>query len=657
MVQHLITKAIILYNNQKKLTLKSMKRLLIYLLVMLSAFARAANPDTTLMTIGNHQVSLGEFEYLYHKNNQIASSEPSSLDEYFDLFINFKLKVIAAEEAGYDTVPSFIKELAGYRDQLAEPYLKDQDLTDQLLLEAYNRLKEEVEASHILIRINGTSHQDSVAAYNKIMEARKKVLAGEDFASVAKSYSEDPSAANNGGHLGYFSGFQMVLPFEETAFNTAIDEVSMPFTSRFGYHVLKVHNRRPSRGEVSVSHILLLDNEHMTEEEHAQKKEKIYNIYQQLLDGKEFEKLAKEYSEDHGSSTRGGSIGFIKSGQTIPPFENAAFALKENGDISEPVKTRFGWHIIRLDSKRGLASFEDKKADIKRRLARDERGDKPERVFIDKLKKEYHFTTNKEALNELYQLSENVKVDSAFKAQLSTMDKALISYGDASKTQNDFAQYALKKSPKKAEFKKHFSDFVSETLKEYEKSRLEIKYEDFRYLMQEYHDGLLLFEISNKLVWGKASEDTLGLEKFYKKNKKQYRFTDSCYQAEVKLFKDSASHSSYLAMKDEMPIEAIQDSLNTNEKVFDIIEGFYKLGDDRSIDALAFNKDATHLNEKYPFIINDGQWYYKGDIKPLAATRGACISDYQNKLEEQWIKQLRRQHKVRINKDIKALVQ
>ena len=459
------------------------------------------------------------------------------------------------------------------------------------------------------------------------MEAREKVLAGEDFASVAKSYSQDPSAANNGGHLGYFSGFQMVLPFEETAFNTAVGEVSMPFTSRFGYHILKVHDRRPSRGEVSVSHILLLANEHMTEEEHAKKKEEIFNIYQQLLDGEEFEKLAKEYSEDHGSSTRGGSIGFIKSGQTIPPFENAAFALKENGDISEPVKTRFGWHIIRLDDKRGLASFEDKKADIKRRLARDERGDKPERVFIDKLKAEYHFKTDKQALEELYAMSKNAKVDSAFRAELSKMNKTIISYGEISKTQHDLAQYSLKKSTKNADFEKDFSAFVTKSLKDYEKSRLEIKYEDFRYLMQEYHDGLLLFEISNELVWGKASEDTLGLEKFYKKNKKQYRFADSCYQADVKLFKDSTSHANYLAMKDAMSLAAIKDSINASEKVFETIEGFYRLGDDKDIDALAFNRDDNDLNEKYPYIINEGQWYYKGDIKPLAATRGACISD------------------------------
>lgn len=633
-----------------------MKHILTFLLVAFSALALANSTDTTLMTIGGRDISLGEFEYLYHKNNQVAATESSSLDDYIDLFINFKLKVIAAEEAGYDTVPSFIKELSGYRDQLAEPYLKDQDLSDQLLTEAYGRLKEEVEASHILIKVNGNSPNDSLVSYNKIMEARQKLISGEDFASVAKAYSQDPSAVQNGGHLGYFSGFQMVLPFEEAAYNTPIGEVSMPFTSRFGYHILKVHNKRPSRGEVNVSHILLLANDNMSEEVHAKKEKEINSIYNALLEGAIFAEMAEEHSEDHGSSSKGGNIGFIKAGQTIAPFEDAAFALKNKGDISAPVKTRFGWHIIRLEEKRATASFDKMKDEIKRRLAKDERGTQPEKVFINRLKAEYDYNVNQEALKALYDASKGATVDSAFQEQLKSYKETAISYGNIEKTQYDLAQFAISKSPKSADFKSHFNNFEKHCLIEHEKAQLEDKYEDFRFLMQEYHDGLLLFEISNEKVWEKASKDEEKLKKFYKKNKKAYRFKDSCFQADIKLYKDSTTFSNYESLKGSLEGKALKDSLNVGGLDYETMTGFYKLGDNQIIDDIVYGISKSAVNEKYQIIDKQGQWYVKGDIKPFDATRGACISDYQEYLEKRWIKQLRKKYKTVIDKDVKALI-
>lgn len=633
-----------------------MKRIFTFLFVTFSALAMAIDTDTTLMTIGGRDISLGEFEYLYHKNNQVAASESSSLDEYIDLFINFKLKVIAAEEAGYDTVPSFIKELSGYRDQLAEPYLKDQDLSDQLLQEAYERMKEEVEVSHILIQIEGNNAKDSLTAYNKAIEARQKIMNGQDFKTVAKAYSQDPSAAKNGGYLGFFTGFQMVLPFEEAAYNTPVGDVSMPFTSRFGYHILKVHDRRPSRGEVNVSHILILTNDKMSDEVLAMKEKEINVIYNSILNGSDFEKLAEKTSEDHGSSSNGGNIGFIKSGQTIAPFEDAAFALKNIGDISAPVKTRFGWHIIRLEDKRQTASFDKMKSEIKRRLAKDERGTKPERVFINKLKSEYDYKINAEALNALYNASKGATIDSAFKASLKAYHQTVISYGNASKTQYDFAQFALSQSPHSSDFKPQFEAFEKNSLLEYEKSRLEEKYDDFKFLMQEYHDGLLLFEISNEMVWEKASQDEEKLKKFYKKNKKEYRFKDSCYQADIKLFKDSTIYDSYLTLKDTLTPKALKDTLNVAGLDFETMTGFYKLGDNIIIDDIVYGIGESAIDEKYKVVTDHGRWYVKGDIKPFEATRGACISDYQEYLEKRWIKQLRKKHKTVINKDIKSLI-
>ncbi len=629
-----------------------MKRNLIFLLTLVTSLGFAINENTTLMTIGQQNISLGEFEYLYQKNNQITSADTSSLEEYIDLFANFKLKVIAAEDAGYDTVPSFIKELDGYREQLAEPYLKDQDLSEKLLHEAYDRMKEEVEASHILFSIKSDAPEDTLAAYNKALKARDEIINGTDFKDVAKKYSEDPSAAANGGYLGYFSAFQMVLPFEEAAYNTPVGEISMPFRSKFGYHILEVHNRRKTQGEVNISHILLLANDQMSETVLEEKEKEIYNIYNELVNGADFEKIAKEKSEDHGSSVRGGNIGFIKSGQTIAPFEEAAFALKNKGDISAPVHTRFGWHIIRLDGKKGLSSYEEKEADIRRRLARDERGNKPELIFINKLKKEYNFKINTQAIDDLYTKVKGKTPDSLFTVMLNTLQDTVITYGNSGKTQKDFAQYCLKKSPKSVNFASHFADFEKDALINYEKSRLELKYEDFRYLMNEYHDGLLLFEISNNMIWSKASEDKEGLAKFYKKNKKNYLFNDSCYHADIIYIKDSSVNQVYLSLKDTMTMKAIKDSLNKKEEMIKTESGFYTLGDNAVVDAKAFGKTNKNINEKFNIITMSGKRYDKGDIKPLDATRGACISDYQEFLEDKWIKKLRRQYKIKVNKEV-----
>lgn len=628
-----------------------MKQSFLFLLVAISTLASAINKDTTLMTIGGKEISLGEFEYLHKKNNQVVSEDENTLSEYVDLFVNFKLKVIEAEETGLDTVSSFVKELAGYRDQLAEPYLKDQNLDEQLIKEAYERLKEEVEASHILIKLEGDIPTDTLKAYNKAMEARAKVIAGEDFANVAKEYSEDPSAVSNGGHLGFFTGFQMVLPFEEAAFNTPIKGISMPVRSRFGYHIIKVHNRRPSSGEVNISHILILSNEQMSNEERAKKKAKAFSIYDEIQEGGDFEKLAEENSEDHGSASRGGNIGNIKRGQTIPPFEEVAFSMTVIGEISKPVQTRFGWHIIRFEGKKDLPSYDDKKADIKRRLARDERGTKPEKIFIANLKREYNYTIDSDNLEALYARVKDQKMDSTLKAELEMMTAPIMSFGDTMQTQADFAKYCISKKANGTDFELQFTEYEKTTMLDYEKSRLEDKYPDFKYLINEYHDGLLLFEISNQKVWGLASKDEEGLAKFHKKNKKKYKFTDTSFGGTIVYYKDSSALNTYDTLLTSLTEKEARDSLNKKSLIIKSEKGFFTIGENAIVDYYAFNK-GDKPTSTYEIIKTNGKFYEAEDVKPLDATRGAAISDYQNYLEEKWIKKLRRKYKVKINDEI-----
>lgn len=628
-----------------------MKHLLLFFTLLTMSTLGATNADTTLMTIGDREISLEEFKYLYNKNNQVSDSDENSMEDYVDLFVNFKLKVIEAEDLGMDTISSFVKELGGYEAQLAEPYLKDQDLNEQLIVEAYNRLKEEVEASHILVEINSKHPNDTLRAYNEAMSIRQEILDGKDFAIAAKEYSTDPSAAKNGGNLGYFTGFQMVLPFEEAAFNTPVGEISLPVRSKFGYHIIKVNNRRPASGEVSVSHILILANEGMSKAEAQEKETQANSIYKNIQEGASFDKLASEYSEDKGSASKGGSIGFIRRGQTIPPFENAAFNLTEKGQIAPPVLTRFGWHIIRLDDKRGIPTYENKKADIKRRLARDERGDKPEVIFLNKLKKEYNYTINEENRDALYTAIKGQKVDSTFLVKLSEMNEPILSFGEKTVTQYEYAQYCAKKTSDGTDFASKWKVFEKETLMAYEKTQLSRKYPDYKNLTKEYHDGLLLFEISNEKVWGKASSDEKGLTKFYKKNKKNYLFEEATYEGQIIYLKDSSAYTSYIAMKETLDNEAISDSLTA--EVMKVETGFYTKGDNKNVDAQVYGTEA-YENANYAVTLVTGTLLEEGSIKPLKATRGACISDYQEYLEAKWIKSLRKTYKVKVNKAILA---
>ncbi len=633
-----------------------MKQLISFVLLMNVTFLFGINKDTTLITIGDQKISLGEFEYLHDKNNQVVTEKENSIDEYLEMFINFKLKVKNAEDLKMDTATQFIKELQGYRKSLAQPYLTDQDMDEKLLHEAYDRLKEEVEASHILIQISSDAPQDTLKAYNKAIEARNKIIQGEAFDKVAKEYSTDPSVAQNGGYLGFFSGFQMVLPFETAAYNTPVGEVSMPARSRFGYHIIKVHSRRPSMGQIKVSHILLMTNDGMDDEQKAEKKEKAFEIYHRIEAGEDFAKMAKEYSDDHGTAPKGGEIGYIRSGQTIPPFEKAAYALKENGDVSEPVQTRFGWHIIRLEDRKGVPSFDEEKNNIKKRLARDKRGKEPEEAFLNKLKEEYHYTINQENLEALYAAAKKKRLDSTLRSKISEMNDTIITFGDQAKLQSDLAKYTWTKSPSGTNFESLFSDFEKKSLIDYEDSRLEEKYPEFKYLINEYHDGLLLFEISNQKVWGKASSDEEAINKFYKKHKKDYRFDDSCFGGTIIYLKDSSSLAQYDSLLNlNYSISTIKDSLNTKDVMMKTEQGYFSEGDNKAIDYLKFNKEKA--NYTHNILRKQGQMYSEGDIKPLAATRGAVISDYQDYLEKKWVKALRKKYKIKVDKDLLSTVE
>lgn len=643
-----------------------------------------AGPDSILLRIDGKPVTIAEFERIYKKNNTKDNTiDAKSIEEYLELFINFKLKVTEAEKTGLDTSKSFKTELSGYRKQLAKPYLVDKDIDEGLLKEAYERMQSDVHASHILIKLDpGAAPKDTLEAWNKILKARKRVTDGESFDAVAKEVSEDPSAKDNAGNLGYFTAFQMVYPFESAAFNTKPGEISMPFKTNFGYHILKVHDKRKASGEIKTAHIMVITPKGTSPEDEEKAKKRIFDIHEKLKAGEDFTKVAKENSDDKGTASKGGDLPWFGTGRMVPEFEQAAFALKNNGDISAPVKTSFGWHIIKRIEKRDVGNYEDVKADIKNKISKDERADRSRQAVIAKLKKDYSYKeftnapvpvkgkqaknvkpTEKRNLDDFY----TVVTDSIFNGkwsleEASKLQKNLFSIGDSIYTQQDFSKYLLKYNRKGQ--KMNITEFVDSKFKEftdakiikYEEDRLENKYPDFRYLMNEYHDGILLFELTDRMVWSKAIKDSVGLKDFYEKNKTKYTW-DTRYDLKVfqckneKIFKKA--FSLFTDEKKKLGAEEIMKSVNKKDTT-DMVageKGLFLKGDNKIVDA-----KADLLKDKPVFTGADGNKIIQikrvdPQPKSLDEAKGLITADYQTFLEDQWIKDLRNKYKVEVFKE------
>lgn len=646
-----------------------MKTLFVSLSVLLISGSLAAKgKDPALMTINGKPVLKSEFEYIYNKNNSNNALDKKSLEEYVDLFVNFKLKVEEAKSQGIDTTKSFINELSGYRDQLTKPYLTDSKAEESVLKEAYERLKEDVEVSHILIRVEqNAAPEDTLKAWNKMQDVLKR-LEKEDFADVAKETSEDQSAQDNGGYIGWITGFRTVYPFENRAYNTPVGTISKPVRTAFGYHVIKVHKRRFSPGEILVSHIMKFTSQG-DDAGNARAKNQIDSLYQLVKNGADFGQVASTNSEDRGSAAKNGELPWFGTGRMVAEFEQAAFALKTPGEISEPVQSAYGWHIIKLLDTKPIPSFESKKAEIERQVKRDERAQKGQKAFVEKLKKDYKLKMQKGTYTEDFYalLKDRTLTDSAFlaDADAAKLNKVMFTFAKKKFKQDDFLAY-LKKNPAtnktaaKEIIDEKLNAFIEKELLAYENSQLENKYEDFRLLMQEYHDGILLFEVSNNEVWEKASKDTAGLAAFFKKNKEKYSWDKPHFKGRIiqckteDIFKKA---NEIVKVQSKDSVDKYLRQLNDSVVNIKTDKGLYVQGDNKFVDHFIFKSlDEVEKDAKYPYVFVPGVMlnYTPEDYTDV---RGLVTADYQEYLEKEWIKMLREKYPVKINQKVLKSVQ
>lgn len=479
------------------------------------------SPSDKLLTIDKQEVTAAEFERIFNKNYNIQPAAQQSIQDYFDMFLKFKLKVCAAVDARLDTATTFKQEFRNYRDQLARNYLTDSATTNQLIHEAYERTINEANVSHIMVRIPvNPTPADTLAAYQKIMKIRERLNAGEPFDKLATEVSDDPSAKTNHGNLGYFGAFHFPYSFETAAFTTKTGEISTPVRTTFGFHLIKVEARRPSPGEIKVAHIMLAVPQDAPESEWKYNKSRIDSLYQRIKNGEDFGQLAENYSDDQNSAKQKGELQWFGSGVMVPEFENVAFQLKTPGQISQPVRSAAGWHILKLIDKRGIPTFDQAKASLKAKLQNNDRVAIITQTFISKLKKEYSPKSYPQNLNPFFAADSSI-----YKGKINISKAALalplLTIEKENLTGENFKQYleanptSGSRFPVKDYIELSFKNFIDFALYNFENSRLETKYPDFGSLMKEYYEGLLLFDIMEKQIWSKASRDTSKLQEYY----------------------------------------------------------------------------------------------------------------------------------------------
>jgi peptidyl-prolyl cis-trans isomerase SurA len=480
----------------------------------------SAQADQTILNISGDNITRSEFEKVFRKNNsKEASFTKKDVNDYLELFINYKLKVREALEMKMDTVSAFQSELAGYRKQLAQPYLADKSVTDSLLHEAYNRLKTEVRASHILVKCAPDAlPKDTIEAYNKALKIRADVMKGADFTKLAKEISGDPSAKENGGDLGYFTALQMVYQFENAVYSTPVGQVSMPVRTRFGYHIIKVTDQRPAQGEIKVAQIHVKFQTGGSLEDSTKALAKINEIYGKLKAGESFENLARQFSDDQTTAKNGGALPMFGTGRMVPEFEKAAFELKNIGDYSKPVQTSIGWHLIKLLERKPLGTYEELQGDIKAKVSKDSRSEISKSSMVNRIKKKYGFKETPKAKDEFAKVADSTLVQGKWTAdKADKLNGVMFTLGTQSYTYKDFASYVADHQTRKTSVSPKqfasdlYNEWVNQSVIAYEEARLDENYPEFKALMQEYRDGILLFRThrSESLVQGSEGHDRI----------------------------------------------------------------------------------------------------------------------------------------------------
>ena len=640
------------------------------ILTSLSLIAQDKN-DPVLFTVENTPVHQSEFNYIYTKTNgDNADFSKKSLDEYLDLYVKFKLKVQRAKDMKLDTIPALQQELEGYRKQLANSYLVDKEVTERLTKETYDRSLKDVNISHIMVALQpNATPKDTLIAYKRIQGIKKELDAGANFGEIAKAKSDDQSAKQNGGNIGFITS---MLPngfynLESAAYNTPVGKISNIIRTAAGYHVVRTEGVREARGEIAGSHILIRKGK---EDKGAAAKAKIESIYKALEGGESFEALARTNSEDKLSSSKGGSLGTFGINKYERTFEDAAFGIEKDGGYSKPIETSIGWHILKLNSRKPVEPYEVAKRKLAQKIQRDSRYAIAQDAMVSRIKNEAGYKANSSVLKKFASSVGDQFMTHRWKPAVKKSAETIFSFADGTKySLADFESYCQKKSRDRMRMARGgsaedavnhlYDDFVKENCMSYEERQLDKKYPEFKSLMREYEEGILLFEATKILVWDKASQDSAGLKSYYAEynDNRKYMWKERAKVSFYALQKGAESQLSKLrkyAAKSSP--EKVLSKYNKKGKVLTQRLEMFERGKNEVLDKLEWKvgnvspieiskKDGSSNFMKIEKVIPPTQ-------KTLQEARGYVVADYQDHLEREWVEELRKTYTVEINQKV-----
>ena len=655
------------------------KGLILIYTVITVIFISCKPSAPTIITVGDESITTDEFKYIYAKNHSKDDDNytQASLDKYLQLFINYRLKVLEAENEKMDSTTAFQTELDGYKKQLAKPYFADDLLTEQLAKEAYTRSKTAIKARHILIKTKETaSPQDTLFSYNRIKNIKDSIENGADFGDMAFTFSEDPSAQRSKGkpghrgNLGYFSSLRMVYAFENAAFNTQKSETSNIIRTQFGYHILQVQDIVKMDYKVRVAHIMINAANGLSSEDSIAKYKTINLIYTELQNGGNWDTLCLKYSNHSKTREQGGNLPEFTLGGSLglPNFELGSYKLTTIGEISKPIKTPYGWHIIKLQEKVPFKSYDSVKLEYIEKVKKDARSQQNKSALVNKLKQENKFKETKSTALTLESLTDKSIVTKQWKIEdhSEQLQKNLFSIGKQAYTVYDFGQYIeqnqtkLPKGAKEYLIQSLYNDFVSTSLISYEEGQLSTKHFEYKMLIQEFHDGILIYDLMKKQIWDKANDDTIGLRTFFNENISNYNAPDNITGSLYLITNNSYTASIRKDIEDGLSPNTILLKHNTDSLTNVTVESRKFTKDEDAV----LKQIQWNLQNSIELVKFEGNQYIikkdKVDLNRsyrLTEIRGRVVADYQKQLEATFIQELKTKYPVKvIEKEYNTLI-
>jgi peptidyl-prolyl cis-trans isomerase SurA len=624
------------------------------------------NAQEVLFTVGNQSITTEEFKAVYEKNKGVgAALDPKTPEQYLELYVNFKLKIAEAYAQQRDTATGFKNEFGGYRAQLAKPYLSDQGAEEELIKQAFSRMQEEVRAAHIMIALEANAlPSDTLKAYKQLVELRKSILSGKTkFENAARETSADTWSAKNGGDLGFFTVFNMVYPFESAAYELEVGELSMPVRSQYGYHLVKLLERRSASGIVRVRHIFFASNGKSSLQEQQRAERSANEIYSRLEGGEDFISLL-EFSEDRKTKDAMGELPEFGINNMMPAFEAAAFALEAPGDYSTPVETSIGWHVIQLIEKKPLPTFDELKSELKKKVNRDVRSRVGATRFMKRLKSEYDFAIDERWLGRTMNLvDKNAFGTGAWEIPTLSRDRVVATFANEKIYQSEVLEFWSKNQNQSSEavrvefLRVLFNAYSNDRLIAYEDGQLEKKHADFRNLVREYKEGILLFDLTQEAVWNKAAQDSAGIAAHYELIKEDYRWEDRV-RATYWVSTDEKLARKIAKWTSKNKVEKVQELLENEDALSVAIQNGTYEQDDNSVIQAVWQEESGVFGpvelDNGSFVVVQIDEFIPSAPKALNEIKGLVIASYQDALEKEWVNALKSKFEVNVNENAKS---